>query len=174
MVILFLKALPMAVYFLNSAWFCRNLSVPSACSWVVLWLVDNCLSCVTAQTRNLYVTCILRLSYSAPSGYIYCDDWHKSMSHFASMCCSYPLNNKGLFYDSHESHFDDRAFYILCTHNIQCFILRAGDYVHDQPNDNGPNMNIKNLYGNARMNWMRHHRTLKSTPPHTNYVLVET
>ena len=102
------------------------------------------------------------------------DGWHKSMSHFASMCCSYPLNTQGLFYDDHESHFDDRELYILCTHNIQCFILRAGEYVHDQPNNNSPNMNIKNLYGNARMNWMRHHGTLKSKPPQNNYVLVET
>ena len=53
-------------------------------------------------------------------------------------------------------------------------MLKAGDSVHDQPNDNGPNMKLNNFYGNARMNWMRHHGTLKFTSAHMNSVLVET
>ena len=50
----------------------------------------------------------------------------------------------------------------------------AGDYVHNQTNDNGTNMNLNNLYANERMNWMRHHGTLKFTSAHMNYVLVAT
>ena len=46
--------------------------------------------------------------------------------------------------------------------------------MHDQKNDNGQNMKLKNLYGNAIMNWMRHHGTLKFTPSQKNYVLVAT
>ena len=42
------------------------------------------------------------------------------------------------------------------------------------PNDNGPNMKLNNLYSNARMNWMRHHGTLKFTPVYMNSVLVAT
>ena len=83
--------------------------------------------------------------------------WHKSMSHFASMCCSSPLNPQVLLYDGHDIYFDDRALDILFKHNLQSFIIKAGDSVHDQPNDNSPNMKLNNLYGNARMNWMRHH-----------------
>ena len=103
-----------------------------------------------------------------------CDVWHKSMSRFPSMCCSSPLNPQVLFYDVHSRHFDDRALYILCKHNIQSFILKSGDYVHDQPNNNGPNMELNNFYGNARMNCMIHHRKLKFTLPHINSVLIET
>ena len=33
---------------------------------------------------------------------------------------------------------------------------------------------IKNIYGNARMDWMRKHVTLKSIPEHINSVVVET
>ena len=55
---------------------------------------------------------------------------------------------------------------MLLKHNIHYFILKAGDSVHDKPDDNGPNMNQNNLYGNARMNRMRHHGTLKFTPDH--------
>ena len=102
------------------------------------------------------------------------DGWHKSMSHFASMCCSSPQTPQVIFYDGHDRYFDDRALNILCRHNIQYFILKSGGSVHDQPNDNGPNTDINDVYGNARINWMRHHGTLNFTPPHMNYLLVET
>ena len=57
--------------------------------------------------------------------------------------------------------------------NIQSLILKAGDYVNYQPNYYGPNMKLKNFYGNSRMNWMRHHGTIKCTPANMNSVLVE-
>ena len=87
------------------------------------------------------------------------------MAHFASMCCSSPLKPQVIFYYGHVSHFYYWALNILFRHNIQYFILKAGDYVYDQLNDNGPNMNLRNIYGSARMNWMRHHGILKFTPP---------
>ena len=90
------------------------------------------------------------------------------------MCCYYPLNPQVLFYDGHGSHFDDRALDILRRNNIQSFILKVGDSVHDQPHNNVPNMKFKNLYNNVRMNWIKHHGTLKFTPTHINSVLVET
>ena len=79
-----------------------------------------------------------------------------------------------IFYDGHDSHFDDRAMNIICRHHIQYFILKAGDYVNGQPNNNGPSMKLKNVYGNERMKWMRKYGTLKFTPTHKNSVLVET
>ena len=102
------------------------------------------------------------------------DGWQKPMAHFASMCCSSPLNLQVLFYNGHDNHFDDRALNIPRRHNIQYFILKTDDSVHDQSNDNGPKMNLKNFYGNARMNWMRYHGTLKFSPPHMNSVPIET
>ena len=96
------------------------------------------------------------------------------MSHFASNCCSSPLNPQVLFYDGHDSHFDDRALEILRKHNIQSFILKEGNSVHDQSNYNGSNTKLNNLYGDAIMNWMRQHGTLKFTPAHINSVLVAT
>ena len=96
------------------------------------------------------------------------------MDHFPSMCCSSTLNTQVLFYDGHDSHFDDREFNILRRHKIQSLILKAGDSVHDHPNYNCPNMKLNNFYGNARMDWMRHDRDLKFSPSHTNSVLVKT
>ena len=96
------------------------------------------------------------------------DGWHKFMAHFTSMCCSSHLNPQVIFYYGHGSYFDDRALYIFCIQNIQYFILKAGDFVHDYPNNNSQNTKIKNFYGNARMNWTRYHGTLKFSPPHMN------
>ena len=109
---------------------------------------------------------------NSPSGYMDRYGWHKSMSHFASMCFSSPLNTQVLFYDGYDSRFDDRALNILHKHNIQYFILKTGDSVHDHPNDNGPNIKLNNLYGDSRMNWMRHHETFNFSPPHMNSVFV--
>ena len=102
------------------------------------------------------------------------DGWHKSMAHFPAMCWYSILNPQVLLYDVHDIYFDYRALNILHKNHIQSFILKAGDYVHDQTKDNGPNMKLKNLYGNAKMNWTRDNGTLKFSPPHMNYVLVET
>ena len=90
------------------------------------------------------------------------------------MCCSSPLNPQLLFYDGHDIHFNDRALYILRRHKTQSFIFKAGYSVHYQAKKIGPNMKLNNLYGNTRINCMRHHGTLNFTPPHTNSVLVET
>ena len=114
--------------------------------------------------------------HNSPSGYMGRDGRHKYMAHFPSMCCSSPLHPKVLFYDGHESHFDifdNRSLYIIQRHHIQSFVLNLGDSVHYQPNGNGQNLKLKNLYANLRMNWMRNHGTLNFTLPHMNYVLVE-
>ena len=67
-----------------------------------------------------------------------------------------------------------KSFDILQRHYIHYFILKAGDSVHEHPNNNGPKIKINNLYGNAGMTWMRNHGNLKFTPPHLNSVTVET
>ena len=53
------------------------------------------------------------------------------------------------------------------------FILKAGDSTNDQPNDNGPNLKLKRYYSIAETKWQRKHGTMKFTPTHMNYVLVE-
>ena len=95
------------------------------------------------------------------------------MTHFASMCCSYPLNPQVLLDNVHGSHFYDRVFNILLSHHIQSFILKVGESVNGHPNDNGSNLRLKNFYGNEGMNCMRKHGDFKFTPAHMNYVLVE-
>ena len=62
------------------------------------------------------------------------------------------MNPQVLFFDGHDSHFDDRAIHILRSHHISPFILKAGDSTNDQPNDNGPNCMLKRYYSIAKQN----------------------
>ena len=96
------------------------------------------------------------------------------MAHFLSICFSYPFNTQLILYGDYDIHFGNRALDILQSHHIQDFILKGGDLVHNQPNDNGPNLKLVNMYGNSRMNRMRKHGTLKFITTHTNSVLVVT
>ena len=143
------------------------------------WWAVFCPPCGGAKNNRLHSRYPLQhtsdwLIHNSLSVYMDCDGLHKSMSHFISNWLSFPLNTQVLFYDFHESHFGDRALDILCKHNIQPFILNAGDYVHDQPNDSGTNMKLKNLCVNSRINWTRKNLTLKFTLDHINYFLVPT
>ena len=67
------------------------------------------------------------------------------MNHFASMCFYSTLNTQVLFYDVHGIHFDDIALNIIQRHHMYYFILKEGDYLYDQPKDNGPNTKFTNF-----------------------------
>ena len=43
------------------------------------------------------------------SGYMDRYGWIKSMTQFSNICVAYPFNNQILFFDAHDSHFDDGA-----------------------------------------------------------------
>ena len=90
------------------------------------------------------------------------------MAHSTSICYSYTLNSQVLFYDGYGSGFDHKALNILRRHNIRYFILKAGDYVNDQPYNHDPNTKLNNFYFNARMNWLIDHGTLKFSSPQMN------
>ena len=96
------------------------------------------------------------------------------MIHFKTFCGVNKINPQVLFYNFHISHFDDRAIHVIHQYHIKPFILKAIDSVNDPQNENGPNIKLKGLYGQARMNWQIQHGTLKFKTPHTNAVLVET
>ena len=88
--------------------------------------------------------------HNSPSRYMDHDGWHKFMSNFPSVCFSSTLYPQVLIYGGHDRYFYYRALGILLKQNIHYFILKVGDSVHDQPNDNGPNMKLNNLYGDAK------------------------
>ena len=90
------------------------------------------------------------------------------MAHFSSACVSSPPNPQVIFYDVHVIHFGIRGINLIQSHHIQALILKSGDYVHDQTNNNNPQLSLNKLYGNAGMNWMNKNGTLKFTPAQIN------
>ena len=88
---------------------------------------------------------------NTPYGYIDRGAWVKEIVHFNNFCGLNQLNTQVLFYDDHDGHFGDRDIHILRSHHIKPFVLKVVDSVNDQPNDNGPNLKLKGLYGQARM-----------------------
>ena len=57
--------------------------------------------------------------------------------------------------------------------NIHTFILKSGDSINDQTNDNGPNSTLKALYNRSKAKWMVKYGTTRFQPHHMKYVLVE-
>ena len=110
---------------------------------------------------------------NAPSGNMESDVWMKAMVNFKTVYVANKLNPQVLFYDGHISHFDDRDIHNLRSNHIKPFILKVGESGNDQPHDNGPNLKLKGLCVQARMNWQRQYGTLKFTSAHMNDVMVE-
>ena len=99
--------------------------------------------------------------------------WMKAISLFSRTCVASKINPHVLFFDGHDSHFDDKATHLSRSHNISLFILKAGDYTNDHKNDNGPNLKLKRYCGIAKVKWKRQNGNTKFTPAHMNSVLVD-
>ena len=56
---------------------------------------------------------------------------------------------------------------------IQPFILKSGDSINNQPNDNGPDAKLKSLYNVVKSVLMLNYGKKKFSPHHMKSVLVE-
>ena len=63
----------------------------------------------------------------------------KAMSLFSRTYGTRKINPQVLFFDSHDIHFDVRATYLLRSHHIYQFIIKADNSTNYQINDNGKN-----------------------------------
>ena len=102
------------------------------------------------------------------------DGWLKAMIQFYNICRASPVNNQILFFDGHDSHFDNRDLTQIQSKNIHPFILKAGDSINKQPNDNRHNSKLKSLYNVSKAKWILNYGTTSFQPHHINSILVET
>ena len=49
------------------------------------------------------------------------------MTQFSNICGTSPVNKQTIFFDGHDSHFDERALRLMKCRKIQPFVLKAGD-----------------------------------------------
>ena len=97
-------------------------------------------------SEHLHFIILLKwTAHHTPYGYMDRYECIKAMTQFSNVCGAYPFNNNITFFCGHDSHFDDCAIIHMEHRNIQPFILKAGDSVNNQPNDNGLNSKLKSL-----------------------------
>ena len=99
--------------------------------------------------------------------------WMKATSLFSKTYGDRKLNPQVLFFDGHDSHFDDEATHLLRSNHISPFIIKAGDSTNNQWNVNDPNLKLKRYYVIAKVKWQIHHGTIKFNAAHMNYILVK-
>ena len=112
--------------------------------------------------------------HNTSSGYIDRDFSKKEIVYFKTVCGSNNPDSWVFFYDIHVRTFDKRVICIIRSNHIKPFVFKAGDPGNYQPNNNGPNIKMKGLYGQSIILWQKQNETLKITNYHTNDVLVET
>ena len=99
--------------------------------------------------------------------------WLKYMTQPSNVCGASPVNNNILFFDGHDSNFNDGALIQIMCKNIQHFVLKPGYSINEQPNYNGPNAKLKSLYNMEKSAWMLKYGMKKFSPHHMNSVLIE-
>ena len=65
------------------------------------------------------------------SSYMDRDGWLKAMTQFSNICGASPVNNQIIFFDGHDSHFDDRALTQMQSKNIQPFTPKSCDSINN-------------------------------------------
>ena len=95
------------------------------------------------------------------------------MNQFSNICGASPVKNQILFFGGHDSHFGYHTLIHMELRNNIPFVLKAGDSINDQPNDNGPNPALKYIYNEVKSAWMLKYGTTIFLPRHMKSILVE-
>ena len=96
--------------------------------------------------------------HHTPSGYMDRYEWLKSMTKLSNVCVASPVDNKIIFFNGHDSHFEDHLY--MDNQNIQPFILKSVESINNHPNDNGPNSKLKSLYNEVNFVLMLKYGTI--------------
>ena len=96
------------------------------------------------------------------------------MTQFFNISGISPVKNQILLLDGNYSHFNPCTLTQSQRKNIETFIIKAGDSIKNQSNDNRPNTKLKSLYNTSKAKWILKYGTSRFQPHHTNSALVET
>ena len=69
---------------------------------------------------------------------------------FSKLAGAHAGNKQILFYDGHNSYWDDDTLDLMASSFVQPFVLKAGDSENDQPNANGSNAKLKACYNHRK------------------------
>ena len=94
------------------------------------------------------------------------------MTKLSNVCSAYPVKNQINFFGGQNNHFDDCAIIHAEHQKIQPFILKSGNSVNEQPNDNGTNSKLKSHCNGVKYVWMLKYGAQEFLPHHMNSILV--
>ena len=95
------------------------------------------------------------------------------MTQFSNICGTSPVNNQILSFDGHKIHFDDCALTQMQRKNTKPFILKSGDSINGDTNENRLNSKLKALYNVLKAKWVLKHSTTRFQHYHMNSVFFE-
>ena len=85
---------------------------------------------------------------------MYRDGHIKAMTQLSNICSASPVNNQTIFFNGHDRHFDYFSLINMDQQNTQPLILKEGESVNDQKNDNGLNAKMKSLCNELKSLWI--------------------
>ena len=94
------------------------------------------------------------------------------MTQLSNVCNASHVNNQILFFDRHDSHLNDGALRQMMCKDIQPFVLKSCDFIHDEPDDNGQNSKLEPLYNVANSVCILNYGTTKFSPHQMTSALV--
>ena len=68
------------------------------------------------------------------------------MTQLSNVYGASPINNQITFIYGHNRHFDNRTLIHIEHQNTQLFVIKSGDYVNTQLDDNGSSEKLKFHY----------------------------
>ena len=78
------------------------------------------------------------------------DGWLKAMIQLSTVCGTSSINNQIILFNGNGSHFNDCSLCYMEDRNTKPFFLKSGDSGNNQRNDNGPNVELKSHYNDAK------------------------
>ena len=76
------------------------------------------------------------------------------MNQLSTICGASTIKNKMIFFDGHDSHYDDRVLSHMEDQYIQPLVIKLGNSCNDQPIYNGPNTKLKSHQNDYKVSWM--------------------
>ena len=112
--------------------------------------------------------------HCTPSGYMDRNGVRVLCERFVKYSGACAENPQYLYWDGHDSHWDPDALDYFAEHHVHVHFLKANDSSNDQPNDMGPNRNIKAIYATCYSEWRARYPGVVYTAEWLNGVLAET
>ena len=111
--------------------------------------------------------------HCAPSGYMHRDVRWTSIQQICRLYGAYAGNNKVLYFNGHDLHWDSDALDMMSNACVHSFFLNVGDSTNNQKSINGVTKKVKSYYNNKKAFWDDEYSSTPFSPPMIKTVMVK-